>query len=76
MCLCCGRSRYRSCDHGEHQRLSAESVRFHLGLCLLWLGSVDKAKSELRLARAAGAKTTLGVEAQRFLQSLSGVGTG
>jgi tetratricopeptide (TPR) repeat protein len=53
-----------------------QSVRFHLGLCLLWLGSVDKAKSELRLARAAGTKTTLGVEARRFLESLSGVGTG
>src|SRR3954447_627188 len=32
MCLCCGRSRDRGCDHGEHQRLSAESVCFHLGL--------------------------------------------
>jgi len=52
-----------------------QSVRFHLGLCLLWLGSVDKAKQELRLARAAGPKTTLGVEAQRFLERLSGVGT-
>jgi tetratricopeptide (TPR) repeat protein len=47
-----------------------QSVRFHLGLCLLWLGSVDKAKQELRLARAAGPKTTLGVEAQRFLERL------
>jgi tetratricopeptide (TPR) repeat protein len=48
----------------------SQSVRFHLGLCLLWLGSVDKAKSELRLARAAGPKTTLGAEAQRFLERL------
>jgi len=47
-----------------------QSVRFHLGLCLLWLGSVDKAKQELRLARAAGPKTTLGIEAQRFLERL------
>jgi tetratricopeptide (TPR) repeat protein len=53
----------------------SQSVRFHLGLCLLWLGSVDKAKEELRLARAAGPKTTLGVEAQRFLERLSEVGT-
>jgi tetratricopeptide (TPR) repeat protein len=48
----------------------SQSVRFHLGLCLLWLGSVDKAKQELRLARAAGRSTTLGVEAQRFLERL------
>lgn len=47
-----------------------QSVRFHLGLCLLWLGSVDKAKQELRLARTDGPKTTLGVEAQRFLERL------
>ena len=53
----------------------SQSVRFHLGLCLLWLGSVDKAKAELRLARAAGPKTTLGIEAQRFLERLRGVGT-
>ncbi len=52
-----------------------QSVRFHLGLCLLWLGSVQKAKQELRLARAAGPRTTLGVEAQRFLERLRGVGT-
>jgi tetratricopeptide (TPR) repeat protein len=52
-----------------------QSVRFHLGLCLLWLGTVDKAKEELRLARSVGPRTTLGVEAQRFLERLSGVGT-
>jgi tetratricopeptide (TPR) repeat protein len=53
----------------------SQSVRFHLGLCLLWLGSVDKAKAELRLARVAGPKTTLGIEAQRFLEQLRSVGT-
>jgi len=51
-----------------------QSVRFHLGLCLLWLGSVRKAEQELRLARAAGPHSTLGVEAQRFLERLRGVG--
>jgi tetratricopeptide (TPR) repeat protein len=54
----------------------SQSVRFHLGLSLLWLGSVEQAKGELRLARAAGPRTTLGVEAQRFLERLQGVGTG
>jgi hypothetical protein len=50
-------------------------VRFHLGLSLLWLGSVKKAKEELSLARAAGPRTTLGIEASRFLERLKGVGT-
>jgi tetratricopeptide (TPR) repeat protein len=53
-----------------------QSVRFHLGLCLLWLGSVAKAKEELELARAAGPGTPLGTEAQRFLERLRGVGSG
>jgi tetratricopeptide (TPR) repeat protein len=52
----------------------SQSVRFHLGLCLLWLGSVKEAKRELRLAKAAGPHTTLGVEASRFLEQLAGVG--
>jgi tetratricopeptide (TPR) repeat protein len=53
----------------------SQSVRFHLGLCLLWLGSVDRAKRELRLARADGPGTTLGVESSRFLERLAGIGT-
>jgi hypothetical protein len=53
----------------------SQSVRFHLGLSLLWLGSVRQAKRELRLARVAGPKTTLGVEASRFLERLQGVST-
>ena len=54
----------------------SQSVRFHLGLSLLWLGSVKKAKEELRLARDAGSSTPLGTEARRFLERLQGVGTG
>ncbi len=53
----------------------SQTVRFHLGVCLLWLGSVDEARRQLRLARAAGPKTTLGVQAQRFLAQLKSVGT-
>jgi tetratricopeptide (TPR) repeat protein len=52
----------------------SQTVRFHLGLCLLWLGSVNEAKRQLRLARGAGPGTTLGVEAGRFLQGLRSVG--
>ena len=48
----------------------SQSVRFHLGLALLWLGSVKKAKQELRLARNAGPSSPLGTEARRFLERL------
>ena len=54
---------------------SSQSVRFHLGLCLLWLGSVTEAKHQLRLARDAGPRTTLGVEAEQFLSRLGKVRT-
>jgi tetratricopeptide (TPR) repeat protein len=53
-----------------------QSVRFHLGLALLWLGSVKEAKRQLGLASALGPKTPLGREAQQFLERLAGVGTG
>jgi tetratricopeptide (TPR) repeat protein len=53
-----------------------QSVRFHLGLCLLWIGSVDEAERQLRLARTDGPRTTLGVESTRFLDQLAAVGTG
>jgi tetratricopeptide (TPR) repeat protein len=49
----------------------SQSVRFHLGLCLLWLGSVDQARKELRLARELGPGTLLGTESRRFLAQLS-----
>ena len=54
----------------------SQSVRFHLGVCLLWLGSLDQAKRELGLARSAGPRTTLGREAHQFLAKLPGAGTG
>jgi tetratricopeptide (TPR) repeat protein len=49
----------------------SQSVRFHLGLCLLWLGSVQQARRELRLARDLGPVTPLGTEARSFLAQLS-----
>ena len=45
----------------------APTVRFHLGLLLLWSGQVKAAKTELRLARAEGPQTPLGREASAFL---------
>jgi len=53
----------------------SQSVRFHLGLCLLWLGSVKQARQELRLARGLGSGTQLGIEAQRFLVQLGRIKT-
>ena len=46
------------------------AVRFHLGLLLLWLGQLDQARKQLRLAVADGPQTPLGKEAERFLESL------
>ena len=58
----------------------AQSVRFHLGLMLLWLaraqpGSVEQGKVQLRQARALGPTTVLGKEAKRLLDSLGVVRT-
>jgi tetratricopeptide (TPR) repeat protein len=51
------------------------SVRFHLGLLLLWLGEIDNARSQLELARAAGPGHPLGKEADRFLRRLESIRT-
>jgi tetratricopeptide (TPR) repeat protein len=51
----------------------SQSVRFHLGLCLLWLGDLTRARQELRLARTLGPRTQLGVEAAKFLDQLAGI---
>jgi tetratricopeptide (TPR) repeat protein len=54
----------------------SQSVRFHLGLALLWLADVTQARKELELARDLGPQTRLGSEAQKFLDSLAGIKTG
>ena len=48
----------------------AQTVRFHLGLLLLWIGQVQTAKKELRLTRAEGPKTLLGSQAEALLARL------
>jgi Flp pilus assembly protein TadD len=53
----------------------APTVRFHLGLLLLWLGQVGEAKRELRLARAEGPESVLGREANAFLRRLEAIRT-
>jgi tetratricopeptide (TPR) repeat protein len=48
----------------------SQAVRFHLGELLLWIGDLSKARSELRLADAAGPRTSLGKTARAFLQRI------
>ena len=56
----------------------AATVRFHLGLLLLWLaknqpGSVKEGKRQLRLARAEDPHSRLGREAKQLLDGLENV---
>ncbi len=53
----------------------APTVRFHLGLLLLWLGRVEQARRELRLARAEAPSSPLGREARRLLVRLESIRT-
>jgi predicted Zn-dependent protease len=48
----------------------SQSVRFHLGELLLWIGQLDKAQQELRIARREGPSTPLGRTAAEFLAKL------
>lgn len=50
------------------------SVRFHLGLLLLWSGEVKEAKRQLGLARTAEPGSQLAREAARYLQEISRAG--
>jgi tetratricopeptide (TPR) repeat protein len=51
------------------------TVRFHLGLLLLWSGQVTEARRQLRLARAEAPASPLAREADRLLRSVAHVGT-
>ena len=53
----------------------AQTVRFHLGLMLLWMAQVAKAREELEKARAEAPNSALGREATAYLQALGKVGT-
>jgi tetratricopeptide (TPR) repeat protein len=59
----------------------AATVRFHLGLLLLWMarsqpGSVEEGKRQLRLARTQDPGSPLAREAQKLLARLSNTETG
>ena len=53
----------------------AQTVRFHLGLLLLWIAQVNRARDELEKARAEAPNSALGREATLYLQALRKVGT-
>jgi tetratricopeptide (TPR) repeat protein len=55
---------------------SSASVRFHLGVLLLWQSDVEAAKRQLRLAQAAEPGSRIAREADRYLQELGKAGTG
>jgi len=48
----------------------SQSVRFHLGELLLWIGDLKKAGQELRLAYGEGKTTVLGRTSRQFLATL------
>jgi tetratricopeptide (TPR) repeat protein len=54
---------------------TSPSVRFHLGVMLLWMRQLKQARAELRKAVADGPRTTPGIEAKRFLEGLASVRT-
>ncbi|HEY0414877.1 MAG TPA: hypothetical protein VGC78_00710 [Gaiellaceae bacterium] len=54
----------------------SQSVRFHLGLLLVWIGERKQARTEFRAARDLGPATKLGRTAAVFLRSLAAGGSG
>jgi tetratricopeptide (TPR) repeat protein len=50
----------------------AATVRFHLGLLLLWSGEVKEASRQLRLALRAEPGSAVGREAARYLRAVGG----
>ena len=54
----------------------APTVRFHLGLLLLWMGQVEEAKTQLERARGLDPSDPLAREANRFLERLENIENG
>jgi tetratricopeptide (TPR) repeat protein len=53
----------------------SQSVRFHLGLLLAWIGQKTRSQMEFERAVALGSNTTLGREASAFLKGIQTSGT-
>ena len=54
---------------------SSQTVRYHLGLLLVWIGEAKQGIAEFELAQKLGPRTTLGREAARLLARISARGT-
>jgi hypothetical protein len=54
----------------------AQTVRFHLGLLLIFIRGFAEARRQLTIARAEGPSTRLGIAAETFLRRLPKGGTG
>jgi tetratricopeptide (TPR) repeat protein len=54
----------------------AATVRFHLGVLLLWQAQVKEAKRQLRLAQAAQPGSRIAREAGRYLDEIGKIGAG
>jgi Flp pilus assembly protein TadD len=57
------------------RRFRAATVRFHLGVLLLWQGDVADAKRQLRLAEDAEPRSRIALEARRYLEEVLKAGT-
>lgn len=53
----------------------AQTVRFHLGLLLLWTAQVKQARKQFQEARAEAPRSLLGREASQYLTALRAAGT-
>ena len=53
----------------------APTVRFHLGVLLLWTGRIDEAKRQLRLASRTKPGSPLAREAKRYLETIQHAGS-
>jgi tetratricopeptide (TPR) repeat protein len=54
----------------------AQTVRFHLGLMLVWSAQVKEARRQLRLAKREDPHSALGQQADQYLRALRTVRTG
>ena len=52
----------------------AATIRFHLGLLLLWSGELKEARRQLRLARTVEPGSPLATQAKRYLAELAAAG--
>ena len=53
----------------------AQTVRFHLGVLLVWSAQVKEARKQLRLAEREDPRSPLAGQARRYLTALAGLGT-